>query len=151
MRRFFLMKSSLAVKTGSGGGGSAGVVGGGPPGKPRRTGGVGVSALEKKVGSLVTIRFAPAFTERLSTSSDASEVVTIPVTVAEGSPALKVSTDSGVSGFQSTPMFFLIRSTTSWAVTELPIAPALSTSGAAATPVAVRTTNLLREIGFISS
>jgi hypothetical protein len=67
----------------------------------------------------------------------------MPVTAADGSPALNVST---VSGFQSTPMFFLMRSTTSSAVTAPPIDRAIETSGAAATPVAVSATNLRRVI-----
>jgi|HubBroStandDraft_6_1064221.scaffolds.fasta_scaffold1088400_1 hypothetical protein len=136
------MKSSLAENTGSAGGGEGGVAGPVDPGpKPRLTGGVGVSAFEKNVGSQVTIRFAPTFTALPSTSNDASAVVTIPVTVVEGSPALNVST---VSGFQPTPMFFLIRSMTSCAVTALPIERA---SGVAATPVAISATNLRRETG----
>jgi hypothetical protein len=112
-----------------------------PGPKPRLTGGVGVSDFVKNVGSQVTIRFAPAFTALPSTSNDASAVVTMPVTAVEGSPALNVSTDSD---FQSTPMFFLIRSTTSCAVTAPPIERA---SGVAATPVAISATNLRREMG----
>src|SRR3984885_7445705 len=143
-RLCFLMKSSLAENTGSEGGGEGGMAGPADPGpKPRLTGGVGVSDFVKNVGSQVTIRFAPAFTALPSTSNDASAVVTIPVTAVEGSPALNVST---VYGFQSTPMFFLIRSTISCAVTALPIERAISPSGAVATPVAVSATNLRREI-----
>src|ERR1700733_12766407 len=100
-RLCFLMKSSLAENTGSGGGGEGGMSAPGP--KPRLTGGVGVSAFAKNVGSQVTIRFAPAFTALPSTSNDASAVVTMPVTVVEGWPALNGST---VSGFKLSAMFF---------------------------------------------
>ena len=59
-------------------------------------------------------RFAPACTAFCSTSSVAIDVVTTPVTTVDGSPALNVSTSSAP---QSTPMFFLTRSTISCAVT----------------------------------
>lgn len=59
---------------------------------------MGVSAFVKNVGSLVMIRFAPAFIALLSAFNDASEVVAMPVTRVEGSPALKVS---AVSGFHA--------------------------------------------------
>src|ERR1700722_16338243 len=144
------MKASLAEKTGSAGGCGADVSGGpsrpvDPGPAPRLAGGVGEAALAKNVGSQLIIRFAPAFTARPSTSNDASAVVTMPVTAVEGSPALNVSTDSD---FQSTPMFFLIRSTTSCAVTAPPIERA---NGVAATPVAIRATNLRREMGCMGS
>ncbi len=78
-------------------------------------------------------RFAPAFTACCSTASVAIDVVTTPVTTVEGSPALTVST---VSAFHSTPMFFLMRSIRSCAVTRGPPATRLTASGAAATAAA---------------
>ena len=60
-------------------------------------------------------KLAPACTAFWSTSSVAIEVVTTPVTTVEGSPILNVSTSSLL---QSTPMFFLMRSTISCAVTR---------------------------------
>src|SRR5260370_15516286 len=86
------------------------------------------------------IRFAPDFTARLRTSSDASDVVAMRVTAVEGSPALNVST---VSAFQSTPIFSLMRSTTCCAVTVPPVVRAIS--GAVSTPVAASATHLRRE------
>jgi hypothetical protein len=74
------------------------------------------------------MRFAPEFTARLRTSSEASDVVTMRVTAVDGSPALNVST---VSGFQPTPMFFLMRSATSCAVTAALIERAISGEAAA--------------------
>jgi len=143
------MKSSLAENTGSGGAGAGGaLLAVALPGRPRgaRRVGVGVSARAKNVGSHVMIMFASNFTACPSTSSDASAVVTIPVTAVDGSPALNVST---VSGFHSTPTFFLMRSTIACAVTAFAFGSAFIARGAAATLAAARDTNLRREMGCI--
>src|SRR5262245_44561217 len=89
-------------------------------------------------------RFAPACTAFCSTSSVAIEVVTTPVTTVDGSPALKVST---VSLLHSTPMFFLMRSTISCAVTPALVRTAAgeNTNVVPAAPPTVSATNLRRE------
>src|SRR4029453_10301647 len=73
--------------------------------------------------------FAPDFTACCSTVMVAMDVVTIPLATVDTSPAFSVSSEST---FQSTPMFFLIRSITSPAVT----AGVAGTNGAAATAAA---------------
>src|SRR5688572_13808364 len=100
------MNACFPVKTGSGGA----AVWFAPP---RPAGGVGASALPKNVGWAVMMTLAPAFTACWSTAIVAIEVVTIPLTMVDGSPAFTLSTESS---FHSTPMFFLMRSITSSAV-----------------------------------
>ena len=78
-------------------------------------------------------KFAPACTAFCSTSSVAIDVVTTPVTTVDGSPVLNVSTSSLL---QSTPMFFLMRSTISCAVTVRAQARSHSTKGLASAPAA---------------
>src|SRR3982751_2600882 len=91
------------------------------------------------------MRFAPAWTVFWSTSSAAIEVVTAPVTIVAGSPALNVSTSSLL---QSTPMFFFTRSTMSCAVTVAALRSDAwsSTNGVAIAPAAVSATKSRLEI-----
>src|SRR5262252_4653457 len=93
-------------------------------------------------------RFAPAWTAFCSTSSVAIDVVTTPVTMVDGSPALNVSTSSLL---QPTPMFFFTRSTISRAVT--PTAARVSAwsmrKGEAAAPAAVSATKWRLEMVVI--
>ena len=78
--------------------------------------------------------FAPAFTACCSTVIVAMDVVTIPLATVDTSPAFSVSSEST---FQSTPMFFLIRSITSPAVTAAaPDTFVVGTNGAAAAAAA---------------
>src|SRR6476469_594856 len=94
------------------------------------------------------MRFAPAWTAFCSTSSVAIEVVTTPVTTVDGSPALNVSTSSLR---HSTPMFALMRSTTSWAVTRVATSVRLVAymNGVTTVPAAVIATKSRLDITFI--
>ena len=93
-------------------------------------------------------KFAPARTAFCSTSSVAIDVVTTPVTIVDGSPALNVSTSSLP---QSTPMFFFTRSTISCAVTVAPCTNALPRmNGVATAPAAVSATKSRLEMFVMS-
>ena len=64
--------------------------------------------------SAIVMLMLPAFTACRNTSMVAIDVVTMPVIRVDAPPALIPSTESG---FHSTPMVFLIRSSTCCAVT----------------------------------
>src|SRR6185437_4807182 len=93
-------------------------------------------------------KLLPAAAERWRTSSVDMNVVVIPVMGASGSPILK---SSAVGVNHGTPTFFLIRATTSRAVTVDGDWPAARTNGdAARRPVPATWQNFLRD-NFIDS